>query len=443
MKPTGLLVAVAILAVLGGAIWFSNKKQAQKEKAPADASPKIVSIAEAQFREIRLQKAGAEPVVLHLDKGKWALTAPQPLPADPEAASSLVSALSSVSGDKTIEENATDLAPYGLASPALKAQVIETDGKQVELAIGDDTPTNSGVYAKVSGNPRVYMVASYVKTSLDKTVNDLRDRRLLNFNPERLTRVKLAAKGPEPAIEFGRNGGNEWEIVEPRPLRADAGQLETLLGKLRDTKMDLGTSPDEAAGKFTAAATVGLAQVTGVDGSQTLEIRKGKDNNYYARSSQVAGVYKIASDAGEALNKGLDDFRNKKLFDFGFADPSRLEIKNGAGAPVTYIRTTEKWTMGPKAADNASVQNLIDKLRDLTATKFLEKGGGEPVFEASVTSKGSAKVEHVIVSKQGAKYSAQREGETSIYELDAQAVSDLEKAASDVKEAVPATPKKK
>jgi len=183
--------------------------------------------------------------------------------------------------------------------------------------------------------------------------------------------------------------------------------------------------------------------VTDSSGSQAIEVRKDKDNNYYARSSAVAGVYKVASDTGEGLNKGLDDFRNKKLFDFGFANPRMLEIKNGAAAAVTYTNTGDKWTAGPKNIDNSSVQNLIDKLRDLTASKFVEQGGGQPVFEASVESKGSAKIEHVIVSKQGDKYSAQREGEPSIYELDARSVEDLEKAATDVKEAAPEPKKKK
>jgi hypothetical protein len=440
MKPKGLLVAVVLLAVLGGAIWYSNKKQAQKEKAPADTSPKIVSIPEDRIREIRLLKAGAEPIVLSHDSGKWALTAPLPLPADPDASASLVSALSSVTADKTIEDNPTDLTSYGLAGPALQVQVFEKGGNQVQLAIGDDTPTNSGAYARVSGDRRVYTVASYVKTSFDKTVKDLRDKRLLTFQPGRLTRLKLAAKGP--AIVFGKNAGNEWQIVEPRPLRADTGQVETLVGKLRDAKMDLDTAPEEAAKTFPTAATVALAQVTDSSGAQTLEVRKDKDNNYYARSSAVAGVYKIASDTGEALNKGLDDFRNRKLFDFGFANPRMLEIKSGAGAPVTYTNAG-KWTAGPKNIDNESLQNLIDKLRDLTATKFLDQGGGQPVFEASVDSKGSAKIEHVIVSKQGEKYSAQREGELSIYELDAKAVEDLEKAAVEVKEAAPEPKKKK
>src|ERR1017187_1074109 len=441
MKPKGLLIAVVLLAVLGGAIWYSNKKQAQKEKAPADTGTKIVSIPEDQYREIRIQKAGAEPVVLSRDKVKWALTAPQPLPADPDACTSLIAALSSLSADKTIEDNATDLAGYGLASPALRVHVLRKDGKQVDLAIGDDTPTNSGVYAKVAGDPHVYTVASYIKASLDKTVNDLRDKRLLPFDSDKLTRLKLAAKGP--AIVFGKNGQNEWQIVEPRPLRADAGQVETLLGKLRDAKMDLGTAPDEAAKKFTAAAPVALAQLTDSSGSQTLEIRKDKNNDYYARSSAVAGAFKVASDTGDGLNKSLDDFRNKKLFDFGFSDPSKLEIKNGAGAPVTYAKTGDKWAAGPKNLDNASVQNLIDKLRDLTASKFAEQAGGQPGFEAGVTSNSGKRNERVVVSKQGVKYLAQREGEPSIYELDAKAIEDLEKAASDVKEAAPEPKKKK
>ncbi|HEY9141239.1 MAG TPA: DUF4340 domain-containing protein [Bryobacteraceae bacterium] len=441
MKPKGLLVAVVLLAVLGGAVWYSNKKQAQKEKAPTETSPKIVSIPEDQFREIRLQKTGAEPVVLSRNSGKWALTAPQPLSADPDATASLVSSLSSVTADKTIQNTATDLASFGLANPSLKVQVIKKDGKQVDLEIGDDTPTNSGAYAMVSGDPHVYTVASYVKTSLDKTANDLRDKRLLTFDSDKLTRVKLAAKGP--AIVFGKNGQNEWQIVEPRPLRADSGEVDTLVSKLHDAKMDLGTPPDEAAKKFITATTVALAQVTDNSGTQTLEVRKDKDNNYYARSSAAAAAYKVAADLGEGLNKGLDDFRNKKLFDFGFSDPTKIEIKNGPGAPVTYAKSGDKWTAGSKNMDNSSVQNLIDKLRDLTATGFAEQGGGQPVFQAGVTWNSGKRNERVIVSKQGEKYSAQREGEPSIYVLDAKAVEDLEKAAGDVKEAAPAAAKKK
>jgi hypothetical protein len=441
MRPKGLLIAVVLLAVLGGGIWYSNKRQALKDKEPAaGAGPKIVSIAEDRFREIHLLKAGADPIVLRRDSGKWAIIAPEAFPADPEAAATLASSLSSLSADKTVEDSPIDLPGFGLGSPFLLVQVIEKDGKRVELSIGDDTPANSGAYARVSGDPHVYTVASFVKTSLDKSVNDLRDKRLLIFDAEKLTRLKLAGKGP--AIVFGRNGQNEWQIVEPRPLRADSGQVDVLLGKLRDAKMDLAADSEEAAKKFKTASTVGLALVTDSSGAQAMEIRKDKDNNYYARSSNGPNVYKVAADIGEAMNKGLDDFRNRKLFDFDFSDPSKLDITNGAAAPITYAKSGDKWLAGPRTVDSEGVQNLIDKLRDLTATKFAEQGG-QTVFEAGVVSNGGKRTERVIVGKRGEEYFAQREGEPSIYELDAKAVEGLEKAAHDVKDAAPAPKKKK
>ena len=95
---------------------------------------------------------------------------------------------------------------------------------------------------------------------------------------------------------------------------------------------------------------------------------------------------------------------------------------------------------GSKTMDNSSVQNLIDKLRDLAATKFAEKGGGQPVFDATVTSNGGKRVEKVTINKSLDQYFAQREGEPSIYELDSKAVEDLQKAASDVKEQAPPAP---
>src|SRR6267154_5695539 len=95
--------------------------------------------------------------------------------------------------------------------------------------------------------------------------------------------------------------------------------------------MDLSGSEDEkkaaaAFGTWTAFATV---RVTDVSGTQELQVRKNKDD-YYAESSAVAGIYKISSGTGPGLDKGLDDFRNKKLLDFSFADPDKIELHDGS-----------------------------------------------------------------------------------------------------------------
>jgi hypothetical protein len=440
MKPKGLLIAVALLAVLGGAIWYSNRQQAASAaKTPATTETKILTIPEDQVQDIKIQHANGDVVELSKATGKWRLVQPKDLGADPDASSSLVSALTSVTADKTIEEKATDFAPYGLTHPALDVTVGRKDGKTNEILVGDDTPNNSGAYAKLPNDPHVYTVFSFVKTSLDKNLNDLRDKRLLTFDSDKLTRIELTAKGQSE--EFGKNGQNEWEILKPRPLRADSAAVDGLVSKLKDAKMDATISPDDAkkaSAGFASGTKVATAAVSDSSGTQTIEVRKDKDKNYFAKSSGVEGVYKVTADAGDALDKGLDDFRNKKVFDFGFSDPTKLEV-NGA----VYTKSGDKWMSGAKTMDNTSVQNLIDKLRDLSATKFAEKGGGDQVFEATVTSNSGKRVEKVAISKQGDQYFAKRENEPSIYLLDAKAVDDLKAAASGVKEQAPTAPTKK
>jgi hypothetical protein len=403
MKPKGLLIAVALLAVLGGFWWWSNSKQEADSKKPGDTVVKVLLIPEDQIREVRLKKGG-DTLVLRRDGSKWRIAEPQAYPADPAAVGGVTSMLA-----------------------ALK------DGKTDELQVGDATPTNAGFYARLAGSARVVLLTSYAKEAIDKRVDDLRDKRLLTFDQDKIARVQFQAKGP--AVEFGKNNESEWQIVQPRPLRADGAQVDALISKLRDAKMDLANPDPDAAKKYAAAPRIATATVTDASGSQTLEIHQDKDKNYYGKSSAVEGVYKIAADVGDSLNKSLDDFRNKKLFDFGFSDPGKLEIVNNGA--VTYTKSGDKWMSGPKTMDNSTVQTLVDRLRDLTADKFADKGAGPVVFEATVTSNSGKRVEKVTVSGQADRFFAQRDGDSSIYELSAKTVEDIRAAASGVKEPAP------
>lgn len=438
MKPQGLLIAVALLAVLGGATWWSNKHP-KDTKSPTDTSTKVLTIPDDQFKEIRVQRINTGPLVLRRsDDKKWRIAEPKPLPADQDAVGQMVSTLSSLSADKVIEEKASDLIPYGLTTPSMTVTVTRKDGKTDTLQVGDETPTGAGSYAKLANDPRVFTVASFNKTALDKNPNDLRDKRLLTFDSDKLSRVELNAKGQ--AIEFGKNNQNDWQILKPRPLRADGSQVEELVRKLKDAKMDTSVSEEDAkkaAAAFNSGAKIATATVTDAAGSQSLEIRKDKDKNYYAKSSAVEGVFKIANDLGDAVDKNADDFRNKKVFDFGFSDPNKVEIKG-----ATYTKSGEKWMSGAKQMDPATVQTVIDKLRDLSATKFPEKGGTEPVLDVTVTSNDGKRVEKVAITKQGNQYFARRDNEPSVYELDPKAVEELQKAAGEVKEQQPEKKKK-
>jgi len=248
---------------------------------------------------------------------------------------------------------------------------------------------------------------------------------------DKVSCLELIRKNQE--IEFGRTK-DEWQILKPKPLRAGSIQVGDLLGKLTDARMDLtGSDRDfkEAAAAFAHAAPVATAKVTDQSGTQELQVRKNKDI-YYAKSSVVEGVYKVDSSLGQALDKGLDDFRNKKLFDFGYNDPNKIEIHNGSKAYSLSRNGTDWWSNGKKM-EAGGVQDLIWKLRDLAASKFVELGFPNPAIEVTVTSDEGKRVEKVSIAKSGGNYIAKRESEPALYQLDSSAVGGLQKAANDIK----------
>jgi len=427
MKIRSLLIATLVFAGLAGFLYWSDhhKSSAQTAKPDADAAPSILKLDENSITTLELKKKDAPPILLTKSGSQWKITEPKPLPADQTTVSSLLSTISSLDSERLVEDKNSNLQRYGLASPAFELDVTEKDKKKQRLLLGDFTPAGSGVYAALTGDPRVFTIAEYHKTSLDKTLNDLRDKRLLTVSPDKVSRLEIAGKNGE--IEFGHNQ-DEWQILKPKPMRADRFAVSELVRKLTDVRMDLSSSDkaatesDSAFAKATPLATVKL---TDESSTQQLQIRKAKDV-YYAKSSPVDGAYKVDSSLADSLNKKVDDFRNKKLFDFGYSDPDKLQIHTSAKA-YSLMRGGQDWWDNGKKMDPDSVRSLISTLRDLSAEKFVDSGFSSPEIDATVTSDYGKRVERVQISKSGANYIAKRENDGTLYQLPTAAIDDLKK----------------
>jgi hypothetical protein len=440
MKLRGLIVAGIILAGLSGTLYWSNHhKPADATEASADVPPKILAVKEADISKFELKKNGTEQVGGERNSaGQWHITAPTSLAADQSAVSSLLGTFSSLNSERLVEEKAGNLAPYGLDAPKLEVDLTEKEKKTQKLLLGDDTPAGNGIYAKLDGDPRVFTIASYNKTSIDKSANDLRDKRLLTVDSDKISQVDLVSKKQE--MTFGRNK-DEWQIVKPKPLRADGTQVDELVRALTDAKMELDQSDDresddqkKTASAFASATPIATVKVTAKSGTQELQVRKNKDN-YYAKSSAVEGIYKVPSTLGQALDKNLEDFRNKRLFDLGSDDPNKIELRDGSKIYFLTRSGEDWWSGSAKKMDAGTVQSLIDKIRDLSASQFVDSGFTAALVDLTVTSNDGKRVEKVAISKAGDNYVAKRENEPALYQVDSKAVDDLRKSADDVKPA--------
>lgn len=442
MKLTRLLVAAVVMAGLAGVVLWSNKAEKAKEGKPApDAPPSILTLKEADIRQLEIDPQGSDPTILKKDSGgKWQISAPRTLAADQGAVAGITSLATTLKSERVVDPNVKDLASYGLSPAVLTVKFAMADGKTSTLLIGDDTPAGSSVYAKLDGDPRLFTMNRGDKDTFNKKLNDLRDRRLMTFDRDKTSRLELDIAN-QPQIEFGRIGQNEWQILKPKPMRADGLQVEDILSRAQEAQMDASETPVDAkenAAMFASGQRVGVVIATDPSGVQRLEVHKvhGKDNNdtYYAKSSVIEGVHKISADLGKLLDKKLDDFRNKKLFDFGFNDPTRIEIKDGAKT-TALEKSGDNWVSSGKNMDSVSVQALVDKLRDLSASKFVETGFTSPAINLTVVSDSGKRTEKVSIAPAGKDFLARRDGDSTLYQLDSSAVSDLRNMANDVKPA--------
>jgi hypothetical protein len=306
MNFRGLIVAVVVLATLGGVLYWSQHHKPAEEIAavPTSTAPVIVKINPADVSQLVIKEK--EPVTLKKTNGQWQITEPKSYPADQEAVAGVLSTLSGLNADRIVEEKASDRKQYGLDPAQVELNISVKDGTR-QLLLGDDTPAGGDVYAALATDPRVFTVASYQKSSLAKTLNDLRNKSLVTLSADKVSRVELVKKGED--LEFDRTKDG-WQILKPSSSPADSAAVNALVSTLTSARMDLNTTTD-AATAFKSGTPLATAKVTGDAGVQTLEVRKNKDD-YFAKSSAVEGIYKVDSTVGLAVDKKIDDFRQKK-----------------------------------------------------------------------------------------------------------------------------------
>jgi uncharacterized protein DUF4340 len=443
MKLRGLLIAALVLTALLGALYWSNHHSSTSAadstiKTSPEAPPKILSLNQDDITSLTIHRKEAPALDLsRITSGAWQITSPKSLAADQDSVSSVLSSFSSLNAERLLDDKASNLATYGLAVASLEIDATLKNNKTQKLLIGDQTPSGNAFYAMLAGDSRLFTIASYSKSSLDKTVDDLRDKRLLPADFDNVSQIELITQKPRKKqdITFAREK-DAWLILTPGPFRAESNPVEELIRSLKEAKIQTGSPSDDAkdAAAFQSAAPFVTAKITGASGAQELEVRKAKDD-YYAKSTAVFGIYKVPATVGTSLDKPLDDFRNKKLFDFAFEDPNKIEIHDGSKVYFLTRSGSDWWGSDGKKLDESSVESLLGKIRDLAATKFPESGFTTTALELTVTSNDGKRVERVSLAKHADGYTAKRENEPGLYELPSSVVQQLQESAANVKPA--------
>ena len=158
------LIALALLAGLWGAFTYIDRRQSrQASKIETPKEEKIFALDSQHITSLTFRPREGEAVTCQHEGGTWAIAEPRKLAADQGTLSTVLNNLTTATVDEVVDPHPSDLKQFGLDPPAYSLEV-STDSKppKFTLMLGDDTPTNGGIYAQVAGNPRVLTLASYL-----------------------------------------------------------------------------------------------------------------------------------------------------------------------------------------------------------------------------------------------------------------------------------------
>jgi Domain of unknown function (DUF4340) len=251
-------------------------------------------------------------VTLARENNQWRIVAPEAMGADQVEAGALLRKLRELKAQAFLTEDASGIPRY-LAKPELRITLTLDGGAATTLLLAP-SPERRGnhpsAYAAVAGSGPLVLVDAGVLKDLGRTLNDLRDRRLLGeVEPKDVKRVALKRGTQSMVLE--RQGDNEWRMVEPGKGAAKSARVDDLLYTARALKWkDIVAPRGEEPARYGLDPPELEITLQRTDGSEigTLLVGKREGDRVFVRTKTSPAIYALeARQLGDLPN--LDDFK--------------------------------------------------------------------------------------------------------------------------------------
>ncbi|MEK9148973.1 MAG: DUF4340 domain-containing protein [Candidatus Desantisbacteria bacterium] len=214
---------VIILLVLSGLFYFFDEKVTEKEVAE-EAKRNLFSFVPSDVTEFSITRGGT---VIAVKKGisGWVIEKPVIAYADQTAVEDLLNRAVKAKIDGVLFDEAPvgKLKELGLEPPYISVSLTTPSGT-ISLSLGDRGPTQNVSFAVLSNDKRVFRVHADVRSEIEKTLYDLRDKVVVAIDPRTLKQVEV--------LWQDRNG---ITIQHPQENVWDTHGIAT--GKTDDTKL--------------------------------------------------------------------------------------------------------------------------------------------------------------------------------------------------------------
>ncbi|MGI6668652.1 MAG: DUF4340 domain-containing protein [Acetivibrionales bacterium] len=231
------IILVLIVALLAGVYVFVLKTRPESEDNTSDLL-KLTDYISSDVESVTLENPDGTFVIVRKDD-EWVLSSPSDLKYDSSVLSSIVINAASITADRLVEENAQDIAKYGLDDPVI-VRMKTKDGKETVLEVGDRTPTKSGYYIKFAGENDVYIIGTYTGNYLVTDRNGMRSKQLFDFELDDINTLAMNRKGQKVfrSVKEEKDDISSWKLTEPIKGSVNGNAIYPMLEALANTTVD-------------------------------------------------------------------------------------------------------------------------------------------------------------------------------------------------------------
>ncbi len=437
------MLLVLFLALGGYAYFIESERSPTSEDPPAEQAFDIEADAINSLTVVSDNGDVTEINRADTETTTWSVTAPFSASADGNAASAIANSLASLEISRIVETEATDLSVYGLANPAFSV-TFDSENNTETLLIGDETPTGSDRYANIGGTNRVFLIASFLESTFNRSSLDLRDRSLLEFTGTDVT--GLTIEHESSTLKFSKTDG-AWTLVEPVQTRGDFGLVEGLSGRIGSAEMIAVETESVDSDLEPFGLDEPQMTVTVETENETHVLVMGNESpagTIYSRDASRALVFTADAALFDELARDINTYRKKELFDFqpfninGITltrNDETYRFEKGAGNDGTSDTANEPlWRQiepDQEVVEAIAFDDFLSKLSGLRAESFLNTrantGLDMPLATFTVTY-GNEQQETVTLGQVGDTYHGIHGEEDGAAIIDSTSVSSVVEA---------------
>jgi hypothetical protein len=455
MKSRTTLILFLAVAVVAGLVVLDYYKGTPTAEAETKRK-RLLDFTATDITGLELVRSN-QTISMAKSGQQWEIKEPVSARGNAGAINSMLDALEFSEREKTLpakEIAGMPAAEFGLDQPRLR---ITLRGKQIQqtLALGAETPTKDAVYMQVAGKKDVLVVQKSVAERLDKQLDDLRERILMDFFPANAARLEI--KSADRLIELVKSAATtdaepRWTISRPLMARADQAKVAGLLGELSGLRAQdfLSESPQDVHVYQLDEPEHEITVWTG-ETSKTVLLSRALTNDagkVCAKVKSADSIVTVPAAAAQKFALQVNDLRDARILNFREADVRGIEFIRGSAQFELALGANNLWRVTgptPMPAEEAEVRGLISRLSELTAAQFLADvasdldkfGLAEPSTSITLRGEGTNVLAQLLIGsldETQALYRVKRADEPFIYGVGTAIAGWLPATALDLRE---------